>query len=103
MASVTTIAAIGKLVGEHLAPLGRKVAAIVNYDNFTIAPELLDDYVAMVNDLTQRYYSRVTRYTHSTFMRAYFGQAFRRSKKEPALFATSADALSRLKEGADPD
>ena len=33
-------------VAQNLAPLERKVPAIVNYDNFSIAPELMDDYIA---------------------------------------------------------
>src|SRR3712207_7463714 len=33
---------IHRAVEERLAPLGRKVPAIVNYDHFTIVPELLD-------------------------------------------------------------
>ncbi|MET3130508.1 propionate CoA-transferase [Oxalobacteraceae bacterium GrIS 1.11] len=99
VADAATIAAIGVLVAARLAPLGKKVPAIVNYDNFKIAPDLLDEYVAMVNGLSDTYYSRVTRYTHSTFMRSYFGRAFRRSHKEPALYATSAQALARLQDG----
>ena len=31
-----------------LGPLGRKVDAIVNYDNFSILPELVDDYADAV-------------------------------------------------------
>ena len=83
-------------VAQHLAPLQRKVPAIVNYDNFSIAPELMDDYIAMVRDLTQRFYSRVTRYTTSTFMRSYFGRALRAHDAEPALYATPEEALSQL-------
>jgi propionate CoA-transferase len=83
-------------VAQHLAPLQRKVPAIVNYDNFSIAPELMDDYIAMVRDLTQRFYSRVTRYTTSTFMRSYFGRALRAHDADPALYATPEEALSQL-------
>jgi propionate CoA-transferase len=83
-------------VAQCLAPLKRKVPAIVNYDNFAIAPELMDDYIAMVRDLTERFYSRVTRYTTSTFMRSYFGQALRAQDAEPALYATPEEALSQL-------
>jgi propionate CoA-transferase len=83
-------------VAQHLAPLQRKVPAIVNYDNFSIAPELMDDYIAMVRDLTERFYSRVTRYTTSTFMRSYFGRALRAQDAEPALYATPEEALSQL-------
>jgi propionate CoA-transferase len=83
-------------VAQCLAPLKRKVPAIVNYDNFAIAPELMDDYIAMVRDLTERFYSRVTRYSTSTFMRSYFGQALRAHDAEPALYATPEEALSQL-------
>ena len=91
-----TIDRIRSLAAELLDPLGKKVFAIVNYDNFSIAPELMDDYIAMVRDLTQRFYSRVTRYTASTFMRSYFGQALRTQITDPALYATSEEALSEL-------
>ena len=74
--------------------------AIVNYDNFSIAPELMDDYIAMVRGLTERFYSHVTRYTTSTFMRSYFGRALRAQDAEPALYATPEEALSQLMKGA---
>ncbi|MYN16696.1 acyl CoA:acetate/3-ketoacid CoA transferase [Rugamonas sp. FT107W] len=93
-----TIAEICALVAERLAPLGRKVPAVINYDNFSIAPELMDQYVESVNQLAERYYSKVTRYAHSTFMRASLGRAFRRIEKDAALFANSAEALLRLQE-----
>ena len=95
--SLADIDAVHALVGQRLATLGRKVPAIVNYDNCTIAPDLLDAWVAMVNDLSERFYSRVTRYTHSTFRRAYVGAAFARSDTEPALYASPAEALARLR------
>jgi propionate CoA-transferase len=93
-----TIERICAMVAERLAPLGRKVPAVINYDNFSIVPDLLDDYVAAVNGLAERYYSKVTRYAHSTFMRASLGRAFRRIEKDAALFANSAEALLRLKD-----
>jgi hypothetical protein len=42
---------VRRAVEERLAPLGRKVPAIVNYDHFTIVPELLDAYTDMVGGL----------------------------------------------------
>ena len=93
-----TIERICALVSERLAPLGRKVPAVINYDNFSIAPDLMDQYVEAVNQLAERYYSKVTRYAHSTFMRASLGRAFRRIEKDAALFANSAEALLRLRQ-----
>lgn len=94
--NVADIEAIREQVEQRLEPLGRKVPAIVNYDNFSITPELLDTYVDMVQGLAERYYSRVTRYTSSAFMRSYFGTAFRRHDADPALYASSEEALSHL-------
>jgi propionate CoA-transferase len=100
---IRTVAEIDEIdisVAQRLAPLQRKVPAIVNYDNFSIAPELMDDYIAMVRGLTERFYSHVTRYTTSTFMRSYFGKALRAQDAEPALYATPEEALSQLMKGA---
>ena len=88
--------AIAAAVAAQLAPVGRKVPAIINYDNFTIAPELLDAYVSVVNGLHERFYSRVTRYTHSAFVRAHMGAAFTRSAHDPALYASPGEALAHL-------
>ena len=49
--SVDEIRAIVKAVENKLAPLGHRVYAIVNYDNFSILPELLDEYSAAVRGL----------------------------------------------------
>ena len=57
--------------------LGRHVYAIVNYDNFSIVPELLDEYSAMVRSLIDRFYTGVTRYTTTAFLRIKLGEALR--------------------------
>lgn len=72
-------------VEEKLAPLGHKVYCIVNYDRFTIEPELIDDYIAMVKGLTDRHYIEVTRYTSSTFLRLHAGRGVRQ-RQSPAAF-----------------
>ena len=66
-------------VERAMAPVGRKVYAIVNYDRLSIRPDLVDDYVAMVKVLMQRHYLRVTRYTSSTFLRMKLGEAMARN------------------------
>lgn len=53
-----------------LEPLGERVAVVVNYDSFSIQPGLIDDYSAMVQRLSTRYYSRVTRYGSGGFLKA---------------------------------
>ncbi len=70
--------------------------AIVNYDNFSITPELLQDYMDMVRDLVQRYYVGVTRYTTSAFLRARLGDALRERDLAPHIYETATEAAARL-------
>ncbi len=89
---------IRRLIGEKLGKLDHKVYAIINYDNFSIAPELLDAYVDMVRDVVTRFYTRVTRYTTSAFTRAQIGDALSASQLAPHIFDTHGDALAKLKQ-----
>ena len=57
-------------VARRVEPIGRRVDVVVNYDHFSIRPELVDAYSAMVDRLTERYYGRVTRYAASGFLKA---------------------------------
>ena len=92
------IEAIRALVEERLAPLGRKVRTIVNYDNFTILPDLLDRYMDMVQGLVTRFYSEVTRYTTSTFLRMKLGNALKCRQVAPHIYESQAEARWRLEE-----
>src|SRR6267142_376767 len=64
------VAAIEREVANRVAPLNRRVAVVVNYDHFSIRPELMESYGAMVQRLTESYYSKVTRYAASGFVKA---------------------------------
>ncbi|MDH5540237.1 MAG: acyl CoA:acetate/3-ketoacid CoA transferase, partial [Rhizobacter sp.] len=61
---------IEAVVVAKLGALGHKVDVIVNYDHFSIRPELLDGYSAMVQRLSQRHYRHVTRYGAAGFLKA---------------------------------
>ena len=71
--STEDIEAIEAEVARRVAPLSERVNVVVNYDHFSIRPELMDAYSAMVRRLTQRYYEHVTRYAASGFIRARLG------------------------------
>jgi propionate CoA-transferase len=87
-------------VREHVenivAPLGHKVYTIINYDNFTINPDVLDEYTKMVRYLVDNYYTGVTRYTTSTFLRTKLGDALQRSNVTPHIYETQKQALEAL-------
>jgi propionate CoA-transferase len=59
---------------------------VVNYDNFRIDPELVDAYAAMVRDLERDWYTEVSRYTGSAFLRMKLGGALERAGVRPHLF-----------------
>jgi propionate CoA-transferase len=61
---------IESTVAAQVGATGRRVSVVVNYDHFSIRPELMDAYSAMVGRLTERYYDRVTRYAASGFLKA---------------------------------
>ncbi len=81
-----------------LAPLGRRTYAIVNYDNFDIAPEMIDGWTAMVKRLVDSYYLGVTRYTTSGFLRMKLGDALAQRGVAPHIYESGDEARVHLKE-----
>ena len=90
------IADVRAEVEKNLAPIGRKVYAIVNYDGFTIVPELVDAWSDLVQYLMQRYYTRVTRYTTSNFLRMKLGDALEERGVAPHIYESAQEALAHL-------
>ncbi len=89
---------IRRIVENKLAPLGRKVYAIVNYDNFEIFPDVIDEYSTMVRDLVDRFYSGVTRYTTSSFLRAKLGDALKQRAMAPHIYESAEEATTHLRD-----
>ena len=87
-----------RIVENKLAPLGRKVYAIVNYDNFEIFPDVIDEYSVMVGDLVYRFYSGVTRYTTSSFLRAKLGDALKQRALAPHIYEHAEEATTHLRD-----
>ena len=88
---------IREMVKDILGPLGRKVNTIVNYDNFNILPELVDEYTDMVRDV-MKYYRGVTRYTTSTFLRMKLGDELKKRDLAPYIYDSREKARTALKE-----
>ncbi|MGB8184037.1 MAG: acyl CoA:acetate/3-ketoacid CoA transferase, partial [Pseudolabrys sp.] len=89
---------IHRIVEGMLSSLGRKVHVIVNYDNFNIFPDVVDDYSAMVRELSDRFYSGATRYTTSGFLRTKLGDAFHRRAVAPHIYESADEARAHLRE-----
>ena len=90
------IDAIRSRVSEICAPLGKRVKTIVNYDNFSILPELEDEYIKMVKYVVSKYYSDVTRYTTSAFLRMKLGDELKRRHLAPHIFQSKEEARQAL-------
>ncbi len=87
---------IREAVENILSPLGKKVHTIVNYDNFAILPDVVDEYTDMVKYLVDNYYTGVTRYTTSAFLRMKLGDALEKREVSPHIYESSEEAKSAL-------
>jgi propionate CoA-transferase len=94
--SLADVERIREGVETRLAPIGHKVNAVVNYDRFSIVPELVDDYIAMVKDIMERHYHDVTRYTANTFLRMKLGEAMEKHQIPPRLYENADEAQGSL-------
>jgi len=90
------LAEIKETVEKMLTPLDKKVYTIVNYDNFSIAPNLIDAYTQMVKNLVERFYSKVTRYTTSTFLRMKLKDALVQRNVQPHIYESQEEARIAL-------
>ncbi len=87
---------IREAVEKMLQPLGKRVFTVVNYDNFTILPDIVEEYTSMVKGLVDRLYSGVTRYTTSTFLRMKLGDAFKKRDVAPHIYESREEARKAL-------
>ncbi|MBF0452550.1 MAG: acyl CoA:acetate/3-ketoacid CoA transferase [Candidatus Magnetomorum sp.] len=87
---------IKETVEKILSPLNRKVYTIVNYDNFSIRPDLIETYTQMVKQLVERFYYRVTRYTTSTFLRMKLKNALVQRNVPPHIYESKEEARNAL-------
>lgn len=90
--SLSDVEAIRVEVEKQLAAMRTKPHAIVNYDNFSIRPDMLDAYSEMVTKLVDGLYDRVTRYTTSSFLRLKLGDALKRRGVAPYIYESPEEA-----------
>jgi len=96
--SEKTIVQIETAVKNKLSPLGHKVYAIVNYDNFEISQPLVAPYAQMVRRVVEQYYTGATRYTTSAFLRKKIGGALKRKGVAPRIYENRETAQRKLKQ-----
>ena len=94
--SAQQLEAIRAAIDERLAAVGRRVYAIVNYDNVYIAPDLMDQYTEAVRRTAERHYLGVTRYTTSSFMRLKLGHVLADRDVAPHIHESHREATTWL-------
>jgi propionate CoA-transferase len=87
------VEAVRDMVEARCKAIGKKVAAVVNYDDFEIDENVIDDYTAIVKHLRDTCYAHVSRYTTSAFMRMKLGDALASRGLSPHIFETQREAL----------
>lgn len=98
--SADEIEAVRAEIDARLAAIGDRVHVIVNYDNFYLAPGLMDEYTAALRGLAERYYASVTRYTTSSFLRLKLGDMLTERSVAPHIHISREEAVSWLRRGA---
>jgi propionate CoA-transferase len=83
---------VRRVVEEKVQLIGRKVALVVNYDDFVIDAAVADTYAAMVRYMEMHYYTTSSRYTTSAFLRMKLGEALSRRRVAAHIFETSEEA-----------
>lgn len=63
-----------------------------------VLPDLLDTYTDRVKGIVERYYSDVTRYTTSTFLRMKLDDALQKRNVAPPIYESQEDARLHLQE-----
>jgi propionate CoA-transferase len=83
---------VRRAVEERCQTIGKKVALVVNYDDFLIDAAVADTYAAMVRYMETHYYTTASRYTTSAFLRLKLGEALARRRVAPHIFESADEA-----------
>ena len=90
------IVALRRLLEERCKKIGKRVGVFVNYDNFRISEDTYDVYAEMDRYMLDHYYTTITRFATSAFMRMKLGEAFTRRNIAPHVFEKKEDAQEFL-------
>jgi propionate CoA-transferase len=92
--SVEQVERLDQQLVEQFEQLGKKVRAIINYDNFSVAPAAESAYMAMVTRNSEKYFLSSARYSTDAFFRRKVGLKFAQAKAE--LYDSFSEAVEKL-------
>jgi propionate CoA-transferase len=79
-------------VESRLNAVGKRVHSVVNYDNFVIDEDVMDEYADLVKNVEDNYYLSVHRYTTSAFLRLKLGKELGKRQLSPRIYETVEEA-----------
>ena len=87
------------LLENRCREIGKRVGVFVNYDSFRINENVADDLAEMDRYMLDKYWTNVTRYATSAFMRMKLDQAFSKRNIAPHVFERKEEAQAFLTSG----
>jgi len=90
------VKAIWDICEERCRAAGKRVGVIINYDRFRINEDMYDAYAEMDRYFLANYFSQITRYATSAFMRAKLGEALSERGIAPHVFERREEAQAFL-------
>jgi len=84
------------LLEQRCKEIGKRVGVFVNYDTFRINENVADDLAEMDRYMLDRYWTNITRYATSAFMRMKLDQAFSQRNIAPHVFERKEEAQAFL-------
>ena len=90
------VKAIWDICEERCRAAGRRVGAVINYDRFRINQDMYDAYAEMDRYFLAHYFTNITRYATSAFLRAKLGEAFSQRNIAPHVFERREEAQAFL-------
>ncbi|MGD8790143.1 MAG: CoA-transferase [Burkholderiales bacterium] len=79
-------------VEPRMQAVGQRMHAVVNYDNFVIDEDVMDEYADLVRHVETNYYLSVHRYTTSAFLRLKLGKELGARELSPRIYETVEEA-----------
>jgi propionate CoA-transferase len=90
------VKAIWDICEQRCRAAGKRVGAVINYDRFRMNQEMYDAYAEMDRYFLAHYFTNITRYATSAFLRAKLGEAFSQRNIAPHVFERKEEAQAFL-------
>ena len=90
------IRALQELLEAQCKRIGKRVGVFINYDAFRINENVYDDYADMDRYMLKHYYTTITRYANSAFMRMKLDRYFSERNIAPHTFERKEEAQTFL-------